>query len=38
MRQEGIVRDMIRNAKNQYEDCAIYGILQEDYENNAYKK
>ncbi|MGD6965727.1 GNAT family N-acetyltransferase [Rossellomorea vietnamensis] len=38
MRQEGIVRDMIRNAKNQYKDCAIYGILQEDYENNAYKK
>jgi [ribosomal protein S5]-alanine N-acetyltransferase len=31
MEQEGIVRHMIRNAKNQYKDCAIYGILQEDY-------
>ncbi|MEI5908230.1 GNAT family N-acetyltransferase [Bacillus spongiae] len=31
MLQEGIIRDMIRNAKNQYKDCAIYGILQEDY-------
>ncbi|MGD7023830.1 GNAT family N-acetyltransferase [Rossellomorea vietnamensis] len=33
MRQEGIVRDMIRNSKNQYKDCAIYGILHDDYEN-----
>ncbi|WP_251128080.1 GNAT family N-acetyltransferase [Exiguobacterium sp. s48] len=31
MVQEGIVRHMIRNAKNQYKDCAIYGLLQEDY-------
>jgi [ribosomal protein S5]-alanine N-acetyltransferase len=31
MVQEGIVRHMIRNAKNQYKDCTIYGILQEDY-------
>ncbi|WP_102262662.1 GNAT family N-acetyltransferase [Mesobacillus jeotgali] len=31
MVQEGIVRHMIRNAKNQYKDCAIYGILREDY-------
>ncbi|GAM12265.1 GNAT family N-acetyltransferase [Mesobacillus selenatarsenatis] len=31
MGQEGIVRHMIRNAKNQYKDCAIYGIFQEDY-------
>lgn len=31
MEMEGIVRHMIRNAKNQYKDCAIYGILQEEY-------
>lgn len=31
MVQEGIIRHMIRNAKNQYKDCVIYGILQEDY-------
>jgi [ribosomal protein S5]-alanine N-acetyltransferase len=31
MVHEGIVRHMVRNAKNQYKDCAIYGILQEDY-------
>ncbi|CAG9619989.1 GNAT family N-acetyltransferase [Sutcliffiella rhizosphaerae] len=31
MVQEGIIRHKIRNAKNQYKDCAIYGILQEDY-------
>ncbi|WLD93303.1 GNAT family N-acetyltransferase [Alkalihalobacillus sp. AL-G] len=31
MVQEGIIRHMIRNAKNQYKDCAVYGILQEDY-------
>lgn len=31
MEQEGMVRHMIRNAKNQYKDCAIYGLLQEDY-------
>jgi [ribosomal protein S5]-alanine N-acetyltransferase len=22
---------MIRNAKNHYKDCAVYGLLQEDY-------
>ena len=31
MVQEGIIRHMIRNAKSQYKDCTIYGILQEDY-------
>jgi ribosomal-protein-alanine N-acetyltransferase len=36
MEQEGIIRHMIRNYKHQYKDCAVYGILQEDYlENNA---
>ncbi|MGG3573874.1 GNAT family N-acetyltransferase [Bacillus gobiensis] len=34
MEQEGIIRHMIRNAKNQYKDCAVYGILQEDYLKN----
>jgi ribosomal-protein-alanine N-acetyltransferase len=34
MKQEGAVRHMIRNYKNQYKDCAIYGLLQEDYLNN----
>lgn len=31
MEQEGTIRHMIRNAKGQYKDCAIYGLLQEDY-------
>ncbi|MGE6489242.1 GNAT family N-acetyltransferase [Paenisporosarcina sp. NPDC076898] len=31
MEQEGLIRHMILNAKNQYKDCAVYGILQEDY-------
>lgn len=31
MIQEGIIRHMIRNSKNQYKDCAVWGILQEDY-------
>ena len=31
MSQEEVIRHMIRNANNQYKDCAIYGILQEDY-------
>ncbi len=37
MMQEGTIRDMIRNSKNQYKDCAVYGILQEDFfsENNG---
>lgn len=26
---------MIRNAKNQYKDCAVYGILQTDYFKNS---
>ncbi|MBU9722744.1 MULTISPECIES: GNAT family N-acetyltransferase [Bacillaceae] len=36
MEQEGMIRHMIRNYKNQYKDCAVCGILQEDYfHNNA---
>lgn len=31
MHQEGTIRDMICNSKNQYKDCAVWGILQEDY-------
>jgi [ribosomal protein S5]-alanine N-acetyltransferase len=31
MEQEGVIRHMIRNSKNQYKDCAVYGILQKDY-------
>jgi [ribosomal protein S5]-alanine N-acetyltransferase len=31
MVQEGVIRHMIRNSKNEYKDCAVYGILQEDY-------
>ena len=31
MVQEGVIRHMIRNSNNQYKDCAVYGILQEDY-------
>lgn len=31
MQQEGTIRHMIRNSKNQYKDCGLYGILQEDY-------
>lgn len=34
MVQEGMIRHMIRNAKSQYKDCAVYGILQEDYMKN----
>lgn len=34
MEKEGIIRHMIRNAKNQYKDCAVYGLLQEDYLKN----
>ncbi|WP_223701624.1 GNAT family N-acetyltransferase [Sutcliffiella deserti] len=34
MVQEGIIRHMLRNYKNQYKDCAVYGILQEDYLKN----
>ena len=35
MEQEGTIRHMIRNAKNQYKDCAVYGLLQEDYLKNT---
>lgn len=31
MEQEGTIRHMIRNTEGQYKDCAIYGLLQEDY-------
>lgn len=31
MIQEGTIKHMIRNAKNQYKDCEIYGLLQEEY-------
>ena len=31
MEQEGVIRHMIRNSKNQYKDCVVFGILQEDY-------
>ncbi|MEC1155997.1 GNAT family N-acetyltransferase [Cytobacillus horneckiae] len=31
MAQEGTVRHMIRNTKGKYKDCALYGILQKDY-------
>lgn len=33
MEQEGTIKHMIRNAKNHYKDCAVYGLLQEDYLN-----
>lgn len=35
MQQEGIIRHMLRNAKNQYKDCVVYGILKEDYLKNT---
>lgn len=31
MMQEGVIRHMIRNAKDQYKDCAVYGLLREEY-------
>nr|WP_244886848.1 GNAT family protein [Rossellomorea vietnamensis] len=31
MKQEGVIRHMIRNAKDQYKDCAVYGLLREEY-------
>jgi [ribosomal protein S5]-alanine N-acetyltransferase len=34
MVQEGTIRDMIRNSKDQYKDCSVYGILQEEYRKN----
>jgi len=37
MIQEGILKHMIRNSKNQYKDCAVWGILQEDYLKNNVK-
>jgi [ribosomal protein S5]-alanine N-acetyltransferase len=33
MKQEGVIRHMIRNAKGQYKDCAVYGLLKEDYQS-----
>lgn len=30
MKQEGTIRDMIRNAKNEYKDCSVWGILREE--------
>ncbi|XXM70794.1 GNAT family N-acetyltransferase [Lysinibacillus sphaericus] len=35
MEQEGTIKHMIRNAKNHYKDCAIYGLLQEEYLKNV---
>ncbi|WP_286675949.1 GNAT family N-acetyltransferase [Rossellomorea vietnamensis] len=35
MQKEGTFKHMIRNAKNQYKDCAVYGLLQEDYINRV---
>jgi [ribosomal protein S5]-alanine N-acetyltransferase len=31
MEQEGTIKHMIRNAKNHYMGCAVYGLIQEDY-------
>ncbi|KAB8135747.1 GNAT family N-acetyltransferase [Gracilibacillus oryzae] len=31
MEKEVIIKHMIRNAKKEYKDCAVYGILQTDY-------
>jgi [ribosomal protein S5]-alanine N-acetyltransferase len=31
MEREGIIKHMIRNAKRQYKDCVVCGILQKDY-------
>ncbi|MCA0149850.1 GNAT family N-acetyltransferase [Rossellomorea vietnamensis] len=31
MKREGVLRHMIRNAKDQYKDCAVYGLLCEEY-------
>jgi [ribosomal protein S5]-alanine N-acetyltransferase len=36
MVQEGIIRDMIRNSKNQYKDCAVYGILHEEFNSKNF--
>ncbi|WP_033543369.1 GNAT family N-acetyltransferase [Planococcus sp. CAU13] len=35
MKQEGTIRDMIRNSKNEYKDCAVWGILREEYNEMA---
>jgi [ribosomal protein S5]-alanine N-acetyltransferase len=37
MEQEGVIRYMIRNAKGQYKDCAICGIMQEDYQKSDFR-
>ncbi|WP_090831988.1 MULTISPECIES: GNAT family N-acetyltransferase [unclassified Bacillus (in: firmicutes)] len=34
MKQEGTIKHMIRNAKKLYKDCAVYGLLHEDYIKN----
>ncbi|WP_163103171.1 GNAT family N-acetyltransferase [Peribacillus alkalitolerans] len=31
MEHEGTIKHMIRNSKNQYKNCAVYGLLQEVY-------
>lgn len=39
MVQEGVIKHMIRNSKSQYKDCAVCGILQEEYlKNNVHAK
>jgi [ribosomal protein S5]-alanine N-acetyltransferase len=35
MVKEGVIRHMIRNSRNQYKDCAVYGLLQEEYDSTA---
>jgi [ribosomal protein S5]-alanine N-acetyltransferase len=37
MLQEGIIRDKVRNSKGQYKDCAVYGILQDEYNNKNFR-
>lgn len=36
MELEGIIRHMIRNYKNQYKDCAVYGMIKDDYLKSSY--
>ncbi|WP_078394836.1 GNAT family N-acetyltransferase [Shouchella patagoniensis] len=37
MKQEGVIKHMIRNSKNQYKDCAVWGLLQDEYLRLAVK-
>jgi [ribosomal protein S5]-alanine N-acetyltransferase len=37
MKHEGTIQHMIRNSKGQYKNCAVYGILQEEYVINHRK-